>query len=107
VAARALITPEPGGIVLAVKAAPKSSRDAILGVMDTPQGPALKVAVTAAPDRGKANAAVIELIANAFGVPKSAVTVIAGATDRSKLLRVAGEPAALARTAAQWKQTKK
>lgn len=99
---RDLVTPEAGGIVLAVKAAPKASRDAILGAMDTPQGRALKVAVTAAPDRGKANAAVIDLIAAAFHVPKSAVSVIAGSTDRSKLLRVAGDPAALSRIAAQW-----
>ena len=90
-------------MVLAVKTSPKSSRDAIGGILETPQGPALKVFVTAAPDRGKANAAVIELIAEAFHVPKSAVTVIAGATDRSKLLRIAGDPGALLRIAEQWK----
>ena len=99
---RDLVTAEADGIVIAVKAAPKSSRNAVLGAMDTPQGRALKVAVTAPADRGKANAAVIDLIAHAFGVAKSAVTVIAGATDRSKLLRVAGDPVALSRIAAQW-----
>ncbi len=100
---RPFCTVETGAIVLAVKAAPKASRDAITGILETPQGWALKVAVTAAPDRGKANAAVIELIADAFDVPKSAVTVIAGATDRSKLLRISGDPAALTRIAEQWK----
>ena len=100
---RGLVTVEKDAVVLAVKASPKSSRDAIGGILETPQGPALKVFVTAAPDRGKANAAVIELIAEAFHVPKSAVTVIAGATDRSKLLRIAGDPGALLRIAEQWK----
>src|SRR5262249_11769698 len=99
---RPLFAVEANGGVLAVKAAPKSSRDAITGVLETPQGPALKVAVTAAPDRGKANAAVIELIAKAFRVPKSPVRVIAGTPDRSNLLRIAGDPAALARIAEQW-----
>ena len=100
---RGLVTVERDAVVLAVKAAPKASRDAIGGILETPQGPALKVFITAAPDRGKANAAVIELIAEAFHVPKSAVSVIAGATDRSKLLRIAGDPAVLSRHAEQWK----
>lgn len=99
---RGLIVVERDAVVLAVKASPKSSRNAIGGILETPQGPALKVFVTAAPDRGKANAAVVELIADAFHVPKSAVSVIAGPTDRSKLLRIAGDPAALSRIAEQW-----
>jgi uncharacterized protein (TIGR00251 family) len=100
--ARALFTADVGGGVLAVKVAPKASRDAILGPMPTVDGQALKVAVTAPPDKGKANAAVIALIAAAFGVPKRAVSVVAGASDRSKLLRIDGDPRALSRTAQAW-----
>ena len=91
-----LFSTDVKGLVLAVKAAPKASRDAILGVMATPDGYALKVAVTAAPDKGKANAAVAVLVAKALDVPKSAVSVISGATDRRKLLRIAGDPVELA-----------
>ncbi len=99
---RPLFTADTGGGVLAVKAAPKASRDAIVGPMPTVEGHALKIAVTAPADKGKANAAVIALVAAAFNVPKSAVTVIAGATDRSKLLRIVGDPAGLSRIAQQW-----
>ena len=50
----------------------------------------LKIAVTAPPVDGEANAAVIELVAKALGVPKRAVEVIAGAASRRKTLRVTG-----------------
>ena len=90
------------GLLVAVKAMPKSRRDAIVGVMATPEGQALKVAVTAAPENGKANAAVAAVVAKALDVPKSAVSVVSGATDRRKLLHVAGDPAALSLIAQQW-----
>ena len=73
--------------------------------MDTPDGQALKIAVTAPPDKGKANAAVAALLAKAFGVAKSSVAVVAGETDRRKVLRVSGDPAALSTIAQQWIKT--
>jgi uncharacterized protein len=54
----------------------------------------IKIAVTAPPVDGEANAAVIELVAKAFGVPRSAVEVIAGAASRRKTIRVQGATAA-------------
>jgi hypothetical protein len=57
-------------------------------------GGRIKIAVTAPPVDGEANAAVIELVAKAFGVPKSAVEVIAGAASRRKTIRVRGATAA-------------
>ncbi len=99
---RALFTPDASGGVLAVKAAPKASRNAIVGPMPTADGHALKVAVTAPADKGKANEAIAALVAEAFRVPKGAVSVIAGATDRSKLLRIAGDPLALSNIAQRW-----
>ncbi len=50
----------------------------------------IKIAVTAPPVDGEANAAVIEVIAEALGVSKSAVEVVAGASSRRKTLRVSG-----------------
>jgi uncharacterized protein len=50
----------------------------------------IKIAVTAPPVDGEANAAVVELVAKALGVPRSAVEVIAGASSRRKTLRVTG-----------------
>ncbi|MGE3477590.1 MAG: DUF167 domain-containing protein [Rhodospirillaceae bacterium] len=94
--------PRAGGLTLTVRVTPKASRDAILGVMATPDGLALKVAVTAPADKGKANAAVIALLAKAFGVAKSNITLTLGETDRRKVLRISGDPATLAATAQTW-----
>ena len=57
----------------------------------------IKIAVTAPPVDGEANAAVIELVAKTFGVPRGAVEVVAGAASRRKTIRVTGAtPAQLA-----------
>jgi uncharacterized protein YggU (UPF0235/DUF167 family) len=56
----------------------------------------LRVRVSAVPDKGKANAAVVALLARALGVPKSAVSVVSGETARLKTIAVAGDGAALA-----------
>ena len=88
--------------MLTVRVTPKASRNGIQGVMATPDGAALKVAVTAPPDRGKANAAVTALLAKAFSIAKSNVVLTTGETDRRKIFRVAGDPVTLAATAQKW-----
>lgn len=55
----------------------------------------LKVRVTEAPDRGRANKAVCRLIARELGVPAGAVTVVAGQTGREKTVSAAGDVAEL------------
>ena len=84
----------PGGVKLHIRATPNAGRDAIDGVEARDDGTAvLRVRVSAVPDRGKANAAVIALLAKTLGCPKSAVTLIAGETARQKTLFVAGDAA--------------
>ena len=95
-------TVQAGAITLSVRVTPKASRDAVVGTMPTTEGEALKVVVTAAPDKGKANAAVQALLAKSFGVAKSAVSIIAGETDRHKIVRVVGDPKALSGAASKW-----
>ena len=68
---------------LAVRVTPKASGNRIM-VADG----AVRVWVTAPPDKGKANQAVIALIAKTLGVPKSAVALVRGETARQKLLRI-------------------
>lgn len=75
-----------GFVSFAVRAAPRSSRNAIVGVHDG----ALKVALTAPPVDGAANAALVAFLADALGVPQRAVTVVRGATGRNKQVRVEG-----------------
>ena len=82
----------------ALRVTPKASRNAVTGLADTAcGGKALKVAVTTVPEDGKANEAVIKLLAKLWHVPKSSITVVAGQTDRNKILHVAGDPADLMR----------
>ncbi len=78
-----------------MKAQPRSRRPGLGGL--SPEG-ALRVAVTAAPEDGRANRAVCETLAGALGVPASAVAVTAGAAARLKTLRIAGDPARLSET---------
>lgn len=85
-----------GGVILSVRVTPKSSRDAVTGLHLGADGTvALAVKVTAAPDKGKANRAVIATVAEAAGLPKSTLTLVAGASERHKVLLVSGNPAAL------------
>lgn len=83
------------GIRIAVRAQPKAARDTIDGVRAFPDGERLAVKVTAAPDRGRANAAISALLAKALGVPPSAVSIAAGEAGRDKVVAVTGDPAAL------------
>ena len=50
----------------------------------------LKIAVTAPPVDGEANAAVVELLARRLGIARGDIAVIAGASSRRKTLRIAG-----------------
>jgi len=88
----------PAGLSLFVRVTPNAGRDAIEGVEQRDDGSAvLRVRVKAVPDKGKANAAVVALLAKALGVPRSAVTVVSGETARLKTLAVVGDGAALIR----------
>lgn len=86
------------GVRVTLRVTPKASRNAVTGLADTADGrKALKVAVTAVPEDGKANEAVIKLLSKLWHVPKSSIAVVAGHTDRNKILHVAGDPADLMR----------
>jgi len=74
------------GVTLAVRVQPRAKRNAIVGKV----GEALKVALTAPPVDGRANAACIEFLANLLKVPPSSVTIASGETSRNKIIHVAG-----------------
>ena len=72
-------------ITLTLKVIPKASKNEIVPASgDAP----LKLKVTAPPEKGKANAAVRELLAEAFGVPKRNVHVVSGDTARTKTVAI-------------------
>lgn len=82
------------GLVVLVKLTPRARSARIEGVTSEPgpQGPqpVLKASVTAPPEDGKANAAMIELLAKSWRLPKSAFTILGGATHRLKRVAVRG-----------------
>jgi hypothetical protein len=81
----------PDGVRIRLKVTPKAKRSQFGGLLDEPDGgKALKVSVTTAPEDGKANVAVIALLAKEWGVAKSAISVVSGATDRRKLVEIRG-----------------
>ena len=71
---------------LKVRVYPGSSRNAVAWSAD--QG--LKVWVTAAPEDGKANAALLKLLADRLGIPRSGIRIIRGQRSRNKVLRLEG-----------------
>ena len=71
---------------LAVKVVPKSSRDELVGWI----GDALKVRVTAPPERGRANVAVQALLARSLDLPTDCVRLVAGANSPRKVFEVEG-----------------
>jgi hypothetical protein len=73
-------------LVLNVKVKPKSKKNQVVGL----RGDLLLISVTAAPERGKANKAVIDLLASELELPKSAFEIVLGETNPEKVLRVTG-----------------
>jgi uncharacterized protein (TIGR00251 family) len=80
------ITPVEGGVRFEVQVAPRASREAVLGAHDG----ALKIALTAPPVDGEANAALIAFLAKKLRVSKRDVSITAGATSKRKTLEVRG-----------------
>ncbi|MCJ7543038.1 MAG: DUF167 family protein [Phycisphaerae bacterium] len=76
----------PGGAIVAVKAVAGSSRDRVVGVL----GDCLKIATSAPPQRGQANAAIAHTLAAALGVDPRTVTLAAGPARPRKEFLVTG-----------------
>jgi uncharacterized protein len=94
------------GLRLRLKVKPQARRDAIDGFVPDVEGEALAVAVTAPPEHGKANAAVIALLARTWKLPSSSFSVLQGTTGRRKLLKLAGNAEALAATIETWRSSR-
>lgn len=89
-----------------VKVRPGASRTKIIGRTELPDiGEVVVVAVAAVPEGGKANKAVIELLATALDLGKSSISVIAGTNARIKVLQVTGDSSLLFDRIASWLNT--
>ena len=74
----------PAGVRLAVQITPNAKKTAVVGVLDA----ALKLKLQAQPIEGKANEALVKFLAKALGVPRSAVAITHGLTNKRKLVEV-------------------
>ncbi len=92
-----------GGVRLRFLVTPGAARSRIEGVRaDVGGGCVVKVAVAAEPERGKANAALIRLLAEEWDVPRSSLTVVTGAADRRKTIVIGGDTAKLTTMLSAW-----
>jgi len=87
----------PDGLALSIRLTPRGGRDGLDGVETLADGrQVLKARVRAAPSEGEANAALIALLAKEFSVPRSQVSLTAGASARLKRILIQGEGEVLA-----------
>jgi uncharacterized protein YggU (UPF0235/DUF167 family) len=85
-----------------VRLTPRGGKDAIGGIKSGADGDYLQARVRAVPEDGKANAALIELLAKATGLAKSSLRISAGASSRLKTVHVAGDTSALTDRLTAW-----
>ena len=76
--------------VLAVRATPNARADAVV-LPGAWEAPVLLVRVTATPENGRANLAILALVAKGLGRPRSALSLLRGATSRDKLIPISPE----------------
>lgn len=88
------------GVTVELRVQPRARRSALDG-----SRVALTAAVAAPPIDGKANAALIDLLAESWRLPKSAFAIAKGTTSRTKKISIAGEPALIADRIAQWMES--
>lgn len=72
--------------ILQVKVIPNASKNSIEGF----HGDALKIKITAPPDKGKANQALIEYLSEQLDIPKSQIEILSGETSRMKKIKIHG-----------------
>ena len=85
------LTPFPGGTRLRLRVTAGAKKRAIVGA----HGGALKLRVTAAAEKGKANREVVELLAETLVLPSSSVTITSGKSSKDKVVEIALDVEAL------------
>ena len=78
-----------------MRVTPRARCNGLEGLAETTDGPALRIAVTAPPEDGKANTAVLKILSRALGIPRSSLKIRAGKTSRNKTVAAFGDTATL------------
>jgi len=85
------VTRRDGGVLVAVKAVPRSRRTGAVGVQDG----AVRIQIAAAPHKGQSNAALCAYLADRAGVRTNAVRLRRGSSGARKLIEIDGDAAAI------------
>jgi len=81
------------GLCVAIRLSPRAKADRLLAIGATAEGGrAIKVSVSAPPQGGRANEALLRLLAYTWHLPRRNLSIVAGATSRNKIVNVAGDP---------------
>ncbi|GAK33292.1 UPF0235 protein [Iodidimonas nitroreducens] len=92
-----LLSRQPFGVRLRVKLSPKASANRIDRIeLDETGAARLRLSVTAVAEKGKANKAMIALLARNLGLVRSQITISAGTTTQIKTIDITGDPPDLA-----------
>lgn len=98
-------TATPNGVQVRLRVSPRAARNGCQGLHHDADGnTVLKVLVTSAPEAGRANKAVIAMLAKEWDLPKSALEIVAGNTSRNKTMVVGGDPTALMARLTHWSE---
>ena len=90
------LTRNAAGARVSLKVTPGAGRDDVRGIeVDAADRPYLAVRVSAPPEAGKANAALIRLLARRWRIARRDLAVVSGAASRRKVLQIQGAPDAL------------
>ena len=87
------LIPARDGLKLAIRLTPRAKADRVLGVTATAEGKrVVKASVTAPPEDGCANEALLQLLARVLRLSRRDLAIVAGAAGRRKTVSVAGDP---------------
>ena len=86
------LTPACNGLKLAVRLTPRAKADRVLGVVAAAEGTrVVRASVIAPPEDGRANEALLQLLARCLRLPRRDLAIVAGTTSRHKTVSVAGD----------------
>jgi uncharacterized protein YggU (UPF0235/DUF167 family) len=77
---------------VAIRLLPRSKADRLLAIAEAPGGRVVKASVTAPAEAGRANEALLQLLARAWDLPRRNLSIISGAANRNKAVLIAGNP---------------
>jgi uncharacterized protein (TIGR00251 family) len=87
------ITLSREGVSVAIRLSPRAKTNRLLSVVTMAEGRhAIKASVTAPPQDGRANEALLQLVSEAWRLPRASLAVVAGAASRNKTVSITGDP---------------